>query len=341
MEGIKKNGSVGKTCAAILLVLSLILMFFPWISCHVVVMGQKVTIPDLIEMAAASEWISTPEMEREIREEIRGACQALNEEGFKADASAAIRMYEAVRDGRISPAEALQICTFAQNFLREMNLYINDYEAYEYTDAFLIGLIRDAAVKVTAAASVLWVLAAGLVICSVIILRSLWSEKTRAAVLLPVLYLVTGILFYGICVNVNDTLSGLGNDLSWLISDLTGLVGGYSAKDLELMHLTWIPAAGLLCTAGVPVLAATDISGSLGKKAVSARPGKGPGTKVCSSCGKPIRKDSVFCVYCGKAAAGKEAPGKRVCSRCGNPVREGYAFCTRCGNPVEERILFG
>lgn len=66
---------------------------------------------------------------------------------------------------------------------------------------------------------------------------------------------------------------------------------------------------------------------------------------VCRNCGKTLKKDAKFCIYCGTAVEEKkeqpvvEKQTVNTCQKCGNPLDEEAAFCVNCGAPVEVRDI--
>lgn len=53
--------------------------------------------------------------------------------------------------------------------------------------------------------------------------------------------------------------------------------------------------------------------------------------KFCSGCGKKIRTNASFCMWCGKQFS---ASAEKFCPKCGNHLKPMSVFCNRCGSPV-------
>ena len=55
----------------------------------------------------------------------------------------------------------------------------------------------------------------------------------------------------------------------------------------------------------------------------------------CESCGRPLRKDAVFCTHCGEKT-GTQVPEGKTCPVCGSKTEGDFSFCNKCGNKMKQ-----
>lgn len=55
---------------------------------------------------------------------------------------------------------------------------------------------------------------------------------------------------------------------------------------------------------------------------------------TCPNCGAPLEADAVFCVVCGKPAAGSDVSQTGNCPNCGWPIDPNTIYCLACGTLV-------
>ena len=93
-----------KIIAFILLILSALLIIFPWMNAYVSILGQRLTIPRVLDYSSPSGY---SEFKTEIYEGLSELSRNMaSEEGIYMSADQAMSVVELILNGRISPIDA-------------------------------------------------------------------------------------------------------------------------------------------------------------------------------------------------------------------------------------------
>ena len=137
-----------KTIAVVLLLISFIMLFLPWISLSVDVMGQKLTISDLIQLSGVYEEYTSYELESEIYYSLQDLSEDMAYEGVYMDPDQAMRMLKIVADGQLSPINSARVLSFLSDITNQMKDYLSYNMDEFYGEEMLIAnMIINAAGK--------------------------------------------------------------------------------------------------------------------------------------------------------------------------------------------------
>ena len=169
-----------KIIAFILLILSALLIIFPWMNVYVSILGQRLTIPRALDYSSPSGY---SEFKTEIYEGLSELSWNMAEEGIYMSADQAMSVVELILNGRISPIDAARICSAAASILAKMKAcMVKEYQDYYGTDKIVADVIIDVADKAAVAAVIMWVLIIGGAIALAFALYLLIKDKKYSAI---------------------------------------------------------------------------------------------------------------------------------------------------------------
>lgn len=359
-----------KIIALLLLGLSFIMFFLPWMSISVKYRGERYSFGELVEYAAGLDGYSKAEIKEELYDTLYDASDDLEEEGIKLNPDRAMKIFEMIMDSKFSPFDVVRLCSFSGGLLRQFNRYLNDNIDYLYwAQAETASAIKEASVKVTLATVFMIILL--IVVLAGFLLGVYMILTDKKLGIIP--YLAGVVLFFLVftitTISANSQMKQAYNSssLGYSVSDMFSDMGvNISSSALNIFHITAagifcvLFAVGALCTVLLVkrmIPAGTSMRSVIEKKWICPSCGgtmdmgaafcykcgtKRPEAKRCVKCGSPLENGAAFCINCGTPVAGSGYSGrepdvreeKKICVKCGSPVEKGAAFCIKCGTPV-------
>lgn len=359
-SGFSSAWTAKKLIALILLVLSFLMLFLPWVSISLNVMGQKFTIPKVVDYLSMYNGYSASEFKTELFRELVDLSDDMGREGMRMDPRQAMSAIELISDSKISPLDAARVCSYVSKLLGEAKTYLarNSQDLYG-EERLIASMLTDAAGNVVYAAILMWVLVIGAVLTFALALFFLIKDKKYGVIPYLCVSLVLLIVFAVMSLKVNDGIKQLISIFSYGASSFFSELGiNYSpSMDLSIFHLGIAGILSCIFAAGALVLTLlSDGSASRVKVPAFTIPKKWTcpscgsemaatsqfctscGTKRpeplrCASCGRILGKDTAFCPYCGAPAAGRVTPSREAakrCPSCGQAVPADSAVCPSC-----------
>lgn len=322
-----------KIVSLVLLVLSFIMLLLPWMSISINAMGQKFTIPKMLDYLSMYSGYSATEFKEKLYEEIEEISEDMAWEGVHMDPKQAMTTLELLSDSEISPVDAARICSFAGNLLGETKNYLirNSQDLYG-EEKILASMVTDVAGKVAFAAVLMWVLVIGGIIAFVISVLFLIKDKKYCVVPYLCISFLLIIVFAVMTSKVNSGVKQLISTFSYGAASFFGEFGiNYNpSADLSIFHLG---IAGILNF----IFAASALALTLVREDTISRvkiPTLGSSQKwTCPSCGSNMPAASLFCTRCGT-----KRPEVMRCTSCGCTLEKGVAFCPHCGTSTTGRV---
>lgn len=330
---MNRNQSAGMSAkmviAMLLLAVSFLTLFLPWVEISIDVAGRKYTPEDLVQSICYEEDISRAEFDYELQDQLYDTMSELSDYGVGINEKKVLKAIDLVLDGKFSIWEMAKLTSDANSLTSKIVEYLEtNLRKYKYGSAYyqvvseelssfeivklgcLLGMLVINGLLVLAAA------------CFLLALRSIWTGRKGGLIAYIVIYLVmfTGILA-GLNVG-NDVLAGtLGSSLSSMVEEL-----GLSRRSIsfELLHLASAPIWGIVLVGAATVVSLLGGGSFRGKAGFTSAD-----NWVCSSCGCSNDGSGVFCMGCGT-----KRPEKTICE-CGAPIKPGTSFCGKCGRRVD------
>ena len=322
-----------KIVSLVLLILSFLMLFLPWMSISINAMGQKFTIPKMLDYLSMYNGYSATEFRAELYDEFVELSEDMAWEGVHMDPKQAMTTFELLSDSKISPLDAARICSFASNLLGETKNYLarNSQDLYG-EERILASMITDAAGKVAFAAVLMWVLVIGGIIAFVLSVLFLIKDKKYCVVpYLCISFLL--LIFYAVMTSkVNSGVKQLISTFSYGAASFFSEFGiNYSSSmDLSVFHLG---IAGILsfifATSALVLTLVREDTISFVKIPTMDSPKKW----TCPSCGSNMAATSLFCTSCGT-----KRPEVMRCTSCGRTLEKDVAFCPHCGASTTGRV---
>ncbi len=326
--------TIKKTIAVVLLIISFLMLFLPWMNIYLNVMGQKFTMAKMLDyMLMMDGTYSESQFWAEMQSELVNECNSLRAEGVYLDPEQTITILRLVAKGKISPFDAARICSFAGNALEEFKYYFAKNSQYlDGSEKVLASMISDAAGSIAFAAGFMWFAVIGSIIAFALSLYFLIKGKKYGVLPYLGFSLLLLIVFVVAISKTNTGIKQLINSFTYIAQGVLSQLGiGYSPNmDFRFFH---IGVAGILCfvfAAGAFVL--TMLRGDL-KVKVPLPAGFPSGIHfkkwTCPSCGAQMSSDASFCSSCGT-----KRPEALHCPSCGRQIESGLAFCPHCGKRI-------
>lgn len=295
-----------KIIAFILLILSALLIIFPWMNAYVSILGQRLTIPRALDYSSPSGYSA---FKTEIYEGLSELSQNMAEEGIYMSADQAMSAVELILNGRISPIDAARICSAAASVLAKMKACIvKEYQDYYGTDKIAADVILDVADKVAVAAVIMWVLIIGGAIALAFALYLLIKDKKYSAIPYFCFSALLLIVFVVATSKANDGIRRYVGSMSDVAYLLTGIDSGNAlSADFSFFHLGISGILSFVFATGALVLSLLQKTGERRAETVESA------GWYCSTCGR--YNEGAFCTNCGRdrygRAEGAEPTGYR------------------------------
>lgn len=287
-----------KIIAFILLILSALLIIFPWMNAYVSILGQRLTIPRALDYAEPSGY---SEFKAEIYEGLSElSWNMASEEGIYMSADQAMSAVELILNGRISPIDAARICSAAASVLAKMKACIvKEYQDYYGTDKIAADVILDVADKVAVAAVIMWVLIIGGAIALAFALYLLIKDKKYSAIPYFCFSALLLIVFVVATSKANDGIRRYAGGLLDVVLYLfAGIDSGKAlSEDFSVFHLGISGILSFVFATGALVLSLLQKTGERRAETVESA------GWYCSTCGR--YNEGAFCTNCGRDRYGR------------------------------------
>lgn len=315
--------------AMLLLAVSFLTLFLPWVEISIDVAGRKYTPEDLVQSICYEEDISRAEFDYELQDQLYDTMSELSDYGVSINEKKALKAIDLVLDGKFSVWNMAKLTSYANSLTSKMveyleaNLRERKYgSAYYQTVSEALSNFEDAKLGCLIGMLVIYGLLILATVCFFLALRSIWTGRKGGLIAYIVIYLV---MFVGILLGLNEgnevLARTLGSSLSSMVEEL-----GLSRRSIsfELLHLASAPIWGIVLVGAATVVSLLG-GGSFGGKAAFTS----VGNWVCSSCGCSNDGSGVFCMACGT-----KRPERTTCE-CGAPIKPDTSFCGKCGRRLD------
>lgn len=315
-----------------LVVVSFLMLLFPWVNISIEVLGRDYSIPDLLDVVCKYEGISAAQFDLELQAGIASfTAELADETGVIMNAKEATNAIEKLLDGGVSLLDAATICTYTGGILKDIDQAMNlSLSSLSSSDRVALMMISEASSSLNVAAVVLWVIVAALVIAFAIAIYTL-LKHTKPGVIaytivvaVPVVAAVIGVM------NVNGLLQTYASYITDAIDDVLWMLGAgsYGVQNLELFHLSAAPVISLICAIAAMLIMVVQLG--RGHRTIAIPTDEFTKlTKWTCSCGFQNKLGNAFCSSCGQ-----KRPEKPRCE-CGAVIVPGTKFCGKCGKPIE------
>ncbi len=334
MSGTKIEWTTKKVVAAVLLLLSFSMFFFPWMSISLNVMGQKFTISKILDYVSMYNGYSAAQFKTELYDELVDISADMAWEDVHMDPNQAMTTIDLIADSNITPVDAARICSFASNLLDETQNYLarNSQDLYG-EEKIIASMITDVAGKVTFASVIMWVLVLGIAVAFLISLYLLLKGRKYGVVPYLCTSLVLLMVFMVLTEKVNSGIKQLINTFSYGAATFFSELGiSYSSTmDLSIFHLSIAGFLSLIFAAGALTLSIVGDEKIVRVKIPSIIAIK---KWTCPSCGSEMAVGSAFCTSCGT-----KRPEAFRCANCGRSLGRDVAFCPTCGTPSSGHVV--
>lgn len=285
-----------KIIAFILLILSALLIIFPWMNAYVSILGQRLTIPRALDYSSPSGY---SEFKTEIYEVLSELSRDMAEEGIYMSADQAMSVVELILNGRISPIDAARICSTGASILAKMKAcMVKEYQDYYGTEKVVADVIIDVADKAAVAAVIMWVLIIGGAIALAFALYLLIKDKKYSAIPYFCFSALLLIVFVVATSKANDGIRRYVGSMSDVAYLLTGIdIGNGLSADFSFFHLGISGILSFVFATGALVLSLLQKTGERRAETVESA------GWYCSTCGR--YNEGAFCTNCGRDRYGR------------------------------------
>lgn len=325
-----ESNSPQRLIAAILLVLSFIMLFLPWVSMSVKINGKNYTLKDVYHVIAYNEGESDAEARNEILRGIRDLADeivdGLQEEGIKVsvDSQGAVRLVSGIEDGKITTNELAHITSYLFSLAKSANNYIKTLPI----DELYIPQIRAFQTMEKSSEAILIVLWLGMIAAMASFVLAGYSVKRGKGQGMIPYATVCAIMLIAMAISANRVNSEIRGTVNVLLGNIGLLYGSESIT--SFFHVTaWPIVATLFAVCGaVAVMLPTFEDMKIKAPSIP----KIGGWK-CVGCGNQCSDSSRFCPNCGE-----KKPTPIRCPSCGWAVKAGDRFCLNCGTPLQSEL---
>ena len=317
--------SIKALIALVLVIVSMLMLLFPWISISINVWGENYSLPDIIDLICAYDETTKTEFKAGLQSEFEDMSEKLAYMDIKLNAKKATKTVEKILDGGISPLEAASISSYIGGFLGDIeDVYGHSYADMSIDERMIMPSLSDAKTTLVVAAIFLWLMIIGMLVALAFSVYTLLTDKKSGVLIYTSLSV---ILFVGFAITVgkmNNAMEGSSNFVELLLRDVLWILGVSSstALDFKLFNLTVIPFICLICAAAACAIAFQKTAPKL------CIPTKKPSGGWACRCGTVNKFANDFCTNCGT-----KRPKVDRCS-CGAELVDGAAFCRICGKKL-------
>ena len=183
-------GAVRKTLALVLLLLSIVMLFFPWMHVSFSFAGKDMTLSDILEYAAPY----VTKHKGTLSEVLHALSEDLAADGFSLDADQAARHLDLVSDGSVSPLDAARFTAYFSRLLRNLNEYLSrDASRSDEGESRLTAFLQNLAGKLSLASTLMWVSLTLLGLCFLLAVFGVLTDRIWPAIPYPIA--VVGLVY--------------------------------------------------------------------------------------------------------------------------------------------------
>lgn len=332
ISGTKHGWTRKKIITTILLVVSFSMLFLPWITISLNVMGQKLTVSKILNYVSTYYGYSSAQFKAELYNELVDISEDMAWEGVNMEPKQAMATLELIFDSNLSPIECARVFSFVSSIVGEASDYVVRNSQYlSGEERVLASLVTEAAGKIASASILIWVCIIVFVVgfaCSLFL--TLYNRKFSIAPYLCV-SIVLLILFSVLATKVNSGINQLVSVFSYGVAGFLYEFGiDYSpSMDLSIFHLS-LP--GFLCLILAACASVLSVFSEDTTTHFSFPSVKAPRKWVCASCSSSMDERYSFCTNCG-AKRGVAS----CCEKCGHTIGSDVTFCPYCGVPNRKK----
>lgn len=314
--------------ALVLVVISFLMLVFPWVNISIEVMGRDYSIPDLLDIVCKYEGISSAQFELELQAGIASfTAELADETGVIMNAKEATNAIDKLLDGGVSLLDAATLCTYAGGLLKDIDQALNlNISSLSSSERVAMMMISEASSTLNITSIILWVMIAVLVIAFAFAIFTLLTHKKIGAIVYAIVMAVPFVAVVIGVMNVNDLMQTYASYVTDAIDDVLWMLGAgsYGVQNLEVFHLSVAPVISLICA-----IVAMLIMVVTGVKIPGIKTPPVPNFKWTCTCGFQNNLGNAFCSSCGQ-----KRPEKPHCE-CGAVIVPGTKFCGKCGKSIE------
>ncbi len=329
MSSSKIKWTSKKIIAMILLGLSFIMFFVPWMSISLNVMGQKFTIPKVLDYVAMYNSFSPAQFKTELYDELVEISEEMTWEGIHMDPKQAMTTIDLISDSTITPIDAARISTFANSLLTEIKSYLSrNSQDFYGEERILASMVTDVAGEVAFAAVFMWVLVIANVLAFSISIYLVFKDKKYGAVPYICVSFVMLIVFAVLSSKVNGGIKQLISMFSYGAASFFSNLGiNYSSSmDLSVFHLSAAGFFSVIFAVGALVLSIIENG-----KSITIPPFAVEKKWTCLSCGNAMAARPAYCPFCGTPSGEKHSSPTKQCPSCKRSVSSESSTCPFCG----------
>ena len=311
--------------ACILLVISLILLFTPWLQMSVKLNGKQYTFKKMINTFGAMEGVSESEIKSEVYDGIEELADDLSDFGMNLNTRKVMHLFEVIYSGKLSVLDVARFGGTISGLLRQ--LHNSGLDSYILGGP--LGELSDAYVQCLIGTVIYWLLFAAAIVLFVLALIGLLQGKKKSVMPYAIVVLVLLAVFLIGNFAGNRALSSSG-----MLEDVFDELSYYDLypNNYRIVHLR---AAAFFCVifawlAYAVTQSNLDFGASkLANSTVGGAPVVFPAGKQwnCAVCGTAVAAEARFCSNCGA-----KRPEARFCPNCGAKLADGQRFCGECGS---------
>lgn len=315
MKRASSKFSTRSLIALVMVVVSFLMLLFPWIHISAEVMGREYSLPDFVDLVCRYEGVSSDQLRLEMQKGISDfASEFAEDTGIFINPRRTASTIEKILDGNISLWDATTICTYGSGVLRDVQKASNQV-FLELFDFAAMMKLKDTYQALTISAIVLWAIMAALIVTFGTAVFTLLSNGKRGVVAYTIMVVMTFIAFSVLSVKANNLLP------DFLDEFIVGVQG------IGFCHLSFAPFACLICS--IAAVLVTRLHKAEGKIRMPNIGSMENLTNWTCSCGSRNKAGNRFCSSCGQ-----KRPEKPQCA-CGATIIPGTRFCAKCGSPVK------
>lgn len=318
---VKGKFGIRKIIVLGLVVISFVMLFFPWITMSIQVMGEKYTMQDIMSLVYAESGTTQSYLEEEMRESFTDMAQEAAQEGIQMDVDKMMDLLRMCLEGKISPIECATASAFLSSLLGDIVDAANN--SADAADLILVAKQIEGTKKSMATATIgMWGILVLMTVGVIYAIYSLLADKKYGVMAYAGVSVVAFAAFAIAANKLNSSMLSVFGGIYDIFEDM-GLLGSASVADLDMFHLSAAPYICMIAGIASVVIEKVQLSGN-GVPVISVS-----ATKWICTCGASNDDKNQFCCVCGQ-----KRQGKKTCI-CGAEWKPGAMFCSGCGRKLD------
>ena len=326
MTTTKRQLGLRQIVALLLLAVTLILMFSPWIHLEATYMGAKYDLSDLLREYDGDM--------SELADDMLFGYGVFDEYNVVKKIAAKLDSIVAcIRDSKFSPFELARVTAASSSIAGSIENALDER----------VDTLSTAHSYLALAAILLWAFFVAIILLIIFDMYRNWNGDTSIGaptIITICVYFVVLAVTLIVCNTKLSIALGL-NDKSFAHFDATPFIcmicaigslvlPKYMPENLDSAHVQLADLSGIsldmgwTCDCGKRNNASAAFCADCGKKRVDF--------SRCENCGAPLAKGSSFCSKCGTPVNRKVF--EPICPSCGKALKSGTKFCIYCGTPI-------